>query len=164
MTSHPASWTTCPVHGKRSWPTRKAARHTLRAHHPDSGMQVYQCVHKHGWHIGNPHGGERAAEPRKLARDDQYRQPHEAISPERREAAVRVLAVLITREPDDPINQYDLTELIGWDRNSYGDTRNVRAGLRYLRRRGLAEPLDYGYVASAVAYEVAEMQMQEAVS
>lgn len=50
-------WTTCPVHGKRAYTSRKAARRAMGAHHQhDSGMREYPCDAIPGaWHFGHLH-------------------------------------------------------------------------------------------------------------
>lgn len=54
------AWWTCRC-GKRSFTTRRGARHNLRAAHPDDPtMQVYRCDRDpYAWHYGHPHGHER---------------------------------------------------------------------------------------------------------
>lgn len=52
-------WTTCAC-GKRSYPTRKAARRTYRSKHPDGGLNAYQCHLNPGvWHYGHLQPGDR---------------------------------------------------------------------------------------------------------
>lgn len=56
---HSIAWWTCRC-GKRGFPTRRAARHNLRAAHPNEQMQVYRCpAAPSAWHYGHPHGHER---------------------------------------------------------------------------------------------------------
>lgn len=56
------AWWTCRC-GKRGFPSRRSARHNLRAAHPDDRhrMQVYRCPAVPGstWHYGHPRGHER---------------------------------------------------------------------------------------------------------
>lgn len=50
-------WTTCPYCGKRSYATRKAGKQADRRHGKGEKMNVYECRHGRGWHIGHLHKG-----------------------------------------------------------------------------------------------------------
>jgi hypothetical protein len=43
----------CPDHGKRIWPSRRAAKRGIRAFPDPQGMREYRCDTGHGWHIGH---------------------------------------------------------------------------------------------------------------
>lgn len=43
---------TCPVHGKRTYTCRLAAKRRIRLLH-DAGMREYKCDDGRGWHIGH---------------------------------------------------------------------------------------------------------------
>lgn len=52
MTNHPQPWYgTCPTCGKRSFPTRKAARKAIRSIGDGDHMSAYRC--DTSWHIGH---------------------------------------------------------------------------------------------------------------
>lgn len=43
----------CPDHGKKLWPSRKAAKAGIRRFRDPAGMSVYRCDVRNGWHIGH---------------------------------------------------------------------------------------------------------------
>lgn len=46
------TWLTCPVCGKRSFPTKHMARRVRRQMRDRRGLSVYECAFG-GWHVGH---------------------------------------------------------------------------------------------------------------
>lgn len=152
MSGRMPTWTTCSVHGKRSHPTRKAARRAWKAAHPGESLQVYECQEGYGWHVGNAWGHERKAVPRVPPRELPIVViDSPTMDPERIEAARLAFSVLVAQPPGRIMDQYEITHAIGLNPESKDDTRVVMAGVRRLRRLGYARPLDWGYVATEEA-------------
>lgn len=44
----------CAGCGKKTWRTRKAARHMAKRFHPGDRLNAYRCPHQYlGWHYGH---------------------------------------------------------------------------------------------------------------
>ena len=55
MAAHRPTWLGTCTCGKRSYATRRDARHMAHAGHPEGGLSEYRCDESGLWHIGHTH-------------------------------------------------------------------------------------------------------------
>jgi hypothetical protein len=53
MTAHRVTWLATCACGKRSYATRRDARHAAKAAHPNGGLSEYRCDQSGEWHYGH---------------------------------------------------------------------------------------------------------------